>query len=111
FFRMSSAQQGARSTTPTGPPPASAYAHLRNNGSAATTPPVILPKPGNPEDFPLKFCTVCANNQNRYPLVLSTFLNSSDCHQIHGSPPRPFPSRFPCDLLRNRLRCPLTRPQ
>ncbi|KAF3921607.1 hypothetical protein AA313_de0206565 [Arthrobotrys entomopaga] len=58
-----------RSTTPSGDPPAEVlalYPPPRNIKPRTPPPPPGIPgRQGAPEDFPLKFCTVCANNQNR----------------------------------------------
>ncbi|KAF3205342.1 RNA polymerase II subunit A C-terminal domain phosphatase [Orbilia oligospora] len=58
-----------RSTTPQGDPPPSVlslYPPARTTKPRTPPPPPGIPgRQGSPDDFPLKFCTVCANNQNR----------------------------------------------
>jgi RNA polymerase II subunit A C-terminal domain phosphatase SSU72 len=68
-------QQPVAAPTPPGPPPGpppdetleSMTVEKVEERAYTATPPATLP-PG--EDFTLKFCTVCASNQNRYIEIL-----------------------------------------
>src|ERR1700760_2695018 len=99
----------AQTAPPPPPPPPPVEQPEVVQAQESFTPPGSPPRAPEDDSFKLKFCTVCASNNNRSgPAVLITA--PTNCRvQIHGSPPSTSLTFLSCNILWNRFTSPSPR--
>lgn len=106
--RLARARAPAAATTPPPPPPPLETMPTLNPGLDGASDNDTVTNGAGESNFRLKFCTVCASNNNRYgslfPLRITHTLRVT--FQIYGRSFTSIQSKLSGHFLRNRISCP-----